>query len=338
MSCSICLSNLKEPVSVPCGHIYCTECLTSHISATSRDGFTSMCPTCREVFNMVRPELTCLPKKFHQCIVPSLRRVYISPAESSLSKEALKRKLSLADARVQKLEEDKERLMRECERNIAAAQAHARGETGALRDVASLRRKLELTREREASFRDALAQTVNDAAEAQQELAAVKEELEEVQEELETAKEELEEVQEQLEERDTQLEQAEEDEQEARESAKNDARLMSTALNELRGEAKEAKEALKAMKVKYERMKKHCRAVEASRTAEDSSPLAPLTGKRNSSLIDHSVDDVFGASPKRLRVTRPLPRSRGSFPLATPVNQHQHRCSVPGGLGSPFRT
>ncbi|KAJ7142185.1 hypothetical protein C8R46DRAFT_815002, partial [Mycena filopes] len=128
MSCSICLSNLKEPVSVPCGHLYCTECLTAHISATSRDGFTSTCPTCREGFNMVRPELTCLPKKFHQYIVPSLRRVYISPADPSPSKEALKRKLSVAEARVQQLEDDKERLMRECERTIAAAQAHARGE------------------------------------------------------------------------------------------------------------------------------------------------------------------------------------------------------------------
>ncbi|KAJ7759131.1 hypothetical protein B0H16DRAFT_1534475 [Mycena metata] len=341
MSCSICLSNLKEPVSVPCGHIYCTECLTSHISATSRDGFTSTCPECREMFNMVRPELSCLPQTFHQYVVPSLRRVYISPAEPSLSKEILKRQLSLADARIQKLEEDKERLKRECERYIAAAQAHARGKAGALRDVASLQMQLELAREREVSLRDALVQMADEAAEAQRELATVQEELEEAQEELETAKEELEEAQEQLEERDTQLEQAEEDEREARDDAVKDARearLMSAALNELRGEANEAKEALKAMKVKYERMKKHCRAVEASRPAEDNAPLVPLTGKRSSSLIDLSVDDALGASPKRLRVTRPLPRSRGSLPLATPVNQHQHRYSVPGGLGSPFRT
>ncbi|KAJ7880005.1 hypothetical protein B0H14DRAFT_2308452, partial [Mycena olivaceomarginata] len=133
MSCGICLSKLKEPVSVPCGHVYCTECLTGHVSATSPDGFTSACPSCRETFNMVRPELTCLPKKFHQYIVPSLRRLYIDADASTDSVRSLRKKLALSEARVHSLEEDKERLMNECERHIAAAQAHSRGETKALR-------------------------------------------------------------------------------------------------------------------------------------------------------------------------------------------------------------
>ncbi|KAJ6488065.1 hypothetical protein DFH09DRAFT_381016 [Mycena vulgaris] len=249
MSCGICLSKLKEPVSVPCGHVYCTDCLTGHISATSPDGFTSTCPSCRETFNMVRPEITCLPKKFHQYIVPSIRRVYIDMSRH----EGLRKKLSASDARVKMLEQDKERLMAECERHIAAARAHSRGETDALLKLHDLEEELEVTREN----------------------ATV----------------------------DTQ----------------------------------DAERALQAMKVKYEKMKRHCRSLEASRKADSSvAEGASLPGKRNSSLVDISLDDPV--SPKRLRVIRPLPRSRQS--LTTPRTSYSgyplraEQCD----LGSPFRS
>ncbi|KAJ6619934.1 hypothetical protein B0H10DRAFT_2364106 [Mycena sp. CBHHK59/15] len=102
MSCGICLSKLKDPVSIPCGHVYCTECLTGHVSATSLDGFTSTCPTCRETFNMGKPpkltapQLTCLPKKFHQYMVPSIRRVYLDTSRH----DGLRKKLAASEARV----------------------------------------------------------------------------------------------------------------------------------------------------------------------------------------------------------------------------------------------
>ncbi|KAJ7491987.1 hypothetical protein FB451DRAFT_954815, partial [Mycena latifolia] len=141
MSCGICLSKLKEPVSVPCGHVYCTECLTGHVSATSPDGFTSTCPSCREPFNMVRPELTCLPKKFHQFVVPSIRRVYIDMSRY----DGLRKKLAASEARVKALEQDKERLMVVSERHIAAARAHSMGETRALVKASDLEHELERT-------------------------------------------------------------------------------------------------------------------------------------------------------------------------------------------------
>ncbi|KAJ6581682.1 hypothetical protein B0H19DRAFT_1251863 [Mycena capillaripes] len=159
MSCIICLSQLKEPVSVPCGHVYCKECLTAHVCATSPDGFTSTCPSCRDTFNMVRPELTCLPKTFHQYIVPSIRRVYID-----MPHENLRKKLSASEARVKTLEKDKERLMGECERHIAAAHAHGRGETTALRKAQDLQGELQMTQHNAA----------HEVAEAQAALFAMK--------------------------------------------------------------------------------------------------------------------------------------------------------------------
>ncbi|KAJ7105487.1 hypothetical protein C8R43DRAFT_1140811 [Mycena crocata] len=277
MSCGICLSKLKEPVSVPCGHVYCTDCLTAHVSATSPDGFTSTCPACRDTFNMVRPELTCLPKKFHQYIVPSIRRVYIDTSQHS----ALRKRLAASEARVSALEQDKERLMAECERHIAAARAHARGETDALLKAKDLSDELEETA-------DALDET--------------KEELDEAKDDLEATRE--------------------------------------TAAN--------AQETLKALKAKYDKMKRHVRALEAGNKSDASVTLdegASRAGKRNSSLVDLSMD----VSPKRLRVIRPLPRSRlnpNMNPFDNSFSTPANRSRRPGNadldlncaLGSPFKS
>ncbi|KAK6967130.1 tripartite motif-containing protein 26 [Favolaschia claudopus] len=235
MSCSICLSSrLKEPVSIPCGHVYCTDCLTAHISATSPDGFTSTCPACREKFNVVRPELTCLPKKFHQYIVPSIRRLYIDVPGN----DGLRKKLSASEARVRALEDDKERLMAECERHIAAAEAHCRGETSAIRNVMNLK--------------DELAEMEHELAEATR-------------------------------------------------------------------AAQEALAAQSATKIKYDKMKRQYRSL--TRTArgenveDESSEVVEQPwhgGKRTSALVDISMDEG-PVSPKRLRVIRPLPRSRHSL-------------------------
>ncbi|KAF7356444.1 Tripartite motif-containing protein 26 [Mycena venus] len=298
MSCGICLSKLKEPVSVPCGHLYCTECLTGHVSATSPDGFTSTCPSCRETFNMVRPELTCLPKKFHQYIVPSIRRVYIDMSRH----ENLRKKLSASEARVAALEKDKERLMAECERQIAAARAHSHSETHAI-----LRAK---------ELKEMLRSSALDAARA-----------EEARDDAQVAMEEA---------------------QEAMEEAKEAAAQAQTI-------AEESQAALRAMKIKYDKMKRHCRslALDAARREEGREPddeeeivfegPSGIRKKRTSALVDLSLDEA-PVSPKRLRIIRPLPRSRQS--LVTPVNAAPRpRSSFPGNidapqlpLGSPFHS
>jgi hypothetical protein len=100
----------------------------------------------------VRPELACLPKKFHQYILPSIRRVYIDLSRQ----DGLRKKLAASEARVRALEQDKERLMAECERHIAAAHAHGRGETDALLRAKGLAQELALTRENAAVDAEAL--------------------------------------------------------------------------------------------------------------------------------------------------------------------------------------
>ncbi|KAF8238104.1 hypothetical protein L208DRAFT_1243921 [Tricholoma matsutake] len=122
--CSICLSPFKEPVSIPCGHVYCTKCLADHVNTPGSEDTTSSCPTCRTVFNIVTPDLTYLPKKYHQYVVPSVRRVFLDPSGEA----TLQKKLIRAEARVRKLEAEQETLLKQCEKHMSAARAHAEGE------------------------------------------------------------------------------------------------------------------------------------------------------------------------------------------------------------------
>ena len=48
--CSICLSTFTEPVTIPCGHTFCLECLAEHRRRTSSAATPSTCPNCRQDF------------------------------------------------------------------------------------------------------------------------------------------------------------------------------------------------------------------------------------------------------------------------------------------------
>ncbi|XP_066470144.1 E3 ubiquitin-protein ligase TRIM65 [Tiliqua scincoides] len=56
LNCCICLEVFTFPVTVPCGHSFCEQCINSHWNKTMQKGYS--CPECRQVF----PERPTLSK------------------------------------------------------------------------------------------------------------------------------------------------------------------------------------------------------------------------------------------------------------------------------------
>ncbi|XP_056337282.1 E3 ubiquitin-protein ligase TRIM16 [Danio aesculapii] len=49
-SCSVCLDLLKDPVTIPCGHSYCMNCITEYWNQRDLWGMVCSCPQCRQTF------------------------------------------------------------------------------------------------------------------------------------------------------------------------------------------------------------------------------------------------------------------------------------------------
>ncbi|XP_030641379.1 nuclear factor 7, brain-like [Chanos chanos] len=51
IQCSVCLSDYTDPVSLPCDHSYCRQCICGHVRATTRPDGKAECPECRTLFS-----------------------------------------------------------------------------------------------------------------------------------------------------------------------------------------------------------------------------------------------------------------------------------------------
>jgi hypothetical protein len=84
------------------------------------------------------PDWRYVPKKYHEFMIPSVRRVYIEIP----SQTGLKNQIALLESRVKSLEKDKLLLMSKCESNMAASTTHAEGEKKARLDVEKAKKEM----------------------------------------------------------------------------------------------------------------------------------------------------------------------------------------------------
>ncbi|XP_044278479.1 zinc-binding protein A33-like [Varanus komodoensis] len=94
-SCPVCLEYFSEPVTLPCGHLYCQACIEA---AWATCDSRPTCPQCREPF----PEKTYVPCK--------LLGTLIHRIQGLSSREAEEGRCSEADRRVSKLPRDRVQL------------------------------------------------------------------------------------------------------------------------------------------------------------------------------------------------------------------------------------
>ncbi|OWF37654.1 Midline-1 [Mizuhopecten yessoensis] len=66
LSCPICLELYQDPVSLPCQHNFCRECLNihiqQHIDTSTAKGTQFHCPSCRCAFKLKDQLISRLPK------------------------------------------------------------------------------------------------------------------------------------------------------------------------------------------------------------------------------------------------------------------------------------
>ncbi|PPQ64369.1 hypothetical protein CVT24_008438 [Panaeolus cyanescens] len=148
--CAICLSAFHEPVCIPCGHIFCKDCLIEYANGPANQGLTANCPTCRTSFHLVMPDLSCLAPKYHPFVTSNIRRVYHD--FSSYAK--LQQKLKKAESSLETKKRGEEALMSRCESLGAALQAHREGEADANERIIELEDEM---RELESYFKGLMA-------------------------------------------------------------------------------------------------------------------------------------------------------------------------------------
>jgi len=89
---------------------------------------TAKCPECRASFDLVVPDLTYLPEKYHKFVTNNVRRVYVD--FSSANKE-LRESLTAAEDRLARKAAMEQTLLRRCEELAEALSIHRQGERDA---------------------------------------------------------------------------------------------------------------------------------------------------------------------------------------------------------------
>ncbi|XP_008287164.1 E3 ubiquitin-protein ligase TRIM21-like [Stegastes partitus] len=88
--CSICLDVFTDPVTIPCGHNFCKNCITQHWTVNVQN----KCPMCADVFDR-RPELRV--NTFISVMADQFRQSAVQEASSSSEQQAAKTAEVLCD-------------------------------------------------------------------------------------------------------------------------------------------------------------------------------------------------------------------------------------------------
>ncbi|KAJ7474468.1 hypothetical protein B0H11DRAFT_2282299 [Mycena galericulata] len=92
-TCSICYERFVSPVSLPCGHLFCRECVRRTVESSLKSlGPEHVCPTCRAPYSILTLDPALVPPYLRPHILPPIRPVFFddrtpatTPASASTS-------------------------------------------------------------------------------------------------------------------------------------------------------------------------------------------------------------------------------------------------------------
>ncbi|KAJ7281298.1 hypothetical protein C8J57DRAFT_1500001 [Mycena rebaudengoi] len=175
--CSICFESFKAPVCLPCGHIFCRECIAGTVDAVDACSIQHFCPACRAPYNVVSADPSLVPSHLRQHLLPQIRPVFFDAPPQTTSASTSEPTRTHADPDLGRALAENTALRLGCANWRRRAEVHAAANQGllaltrtgkthalrmqtecdeALRRCALLKRKLcELIPDLESKLRDA---------------------------------------------------------------------------------------------------------------------------------------------------------------------------------------
>ncbi|KAK7036153.1 RING-type domain-containing protein [Favolaschia claudopus] len=78
MSCSICNENLNSPVSLPCGHVFCCECIRRTVDSLESCTVQHFCPSCQKPYCVVAIDPALVPAYLRPHLQPPIRPLFLN--------------------------------------------------------------------------------------------------------------------------------------------------------------------------------------------------------------------------------------------------------------------
>ncbi|KAF8209647.1 hypothetical protein K438DRAFT_1960649 [Mycena galopus ATCC 62051] len=86
MSCSICYERFSSPVSLPCGHVFCRECICRTVDSIKSCSVQHYCPACRKPYCVVSIDPELVPPYLRPHVQSPIRPIFFdSPHSPPLS-------------------------------------------------------------------------------------------------------------------------------------------------------------------------------------------------------------------------------------------------------------
>ncbi|KIY70542.1 hypothetical protein CYLTODRAFT_347506 [Cylindrobasidium torrendii FP15055 ss-10] len=131
-SCSICIDELKRPVSLPCGHVFCNDCVYRAVTAVKPYANLHYCPTCRAPYTTVNMDNSVVPDHLRPHVLPHIRRLFLDERTSPSTSSDMPSEPQTQFAECSRLSAENKTLRFNCDMWRKRAECHAAATLGLL--------------------------------------------------------------------------------------------------------------------------------------------------------------------------------------------------------------